>query len=103
VPSQILLFPDSSTTDGSEAFPQIHRLDPKENTGVSTALPYVLMTFSQNLLKSSMVLIKAVPESHDEIALAFVNDTYLAARAPSLEEAYEKLEYMMTRPQGALE
>jgi hypothetical protein len=44
-----------------------------------------------------------IPKSQDEIASAFVDDTYLAARAPSIEEAYDKLANMMTRPQGTLD
>jgi hypothetical protein len=44
-----------------------------------------------------------IPACCDEIASAFVDDTYLAARAPSIEESYERLTNMMTRPGGALD
>jgi hypothetical protein len=42
-------------------------------------------------------------KSRDEIASAFIDDSYLAARVQNIEETYNMLKQMMTRPQGVLE
>lgn len=44
-----------------------------------------------------------IPTDRDEIASAFVDDTYLAARATTIEESYNRITHMITRPKGALE
>ena len=44
-----------------------------------------------------------IPANQNEIASAYVDDTYPAARAPGLAKSYSHLANMMIRPKGALE
>jgi hypothetical protein len=74
----------------SEPFEVFNGLD----QGCPASGPYFLF-YNKGLLN--------IPKTRDEIASAFVDDTYLAARAQNIGETYNMLKQMMTRPQGALD
>ena len=75
------------------------RLEPFEvfnslDQGCPASGPYFLF-YNKGLLN--------ILKTQDEITSAFVDDTYLAARAQNIGETYNMLKQMMMRPQGALD
>jgi hypothetical protein len=74
----------------SEPFEVFNSLD----QGCPASGPYFLF-YNKGLLN--------IPKSWDEIASAFIDDSYLAARVRHIEETYNMLKQMMTRLQGTLE